>query len=69
VFRFSPLVHSPPITTLSSAVAEERVVPEFQGTFRTAFGRLGQVGTGQELQQDQDGSSNDDVPFEVIGGW
>ena len=68
LFRFQP--QSPAAASrLIPSTESKNAGPELENTYRVAFGHLGVSGGVEELQQDQVGTQDDDVPFEVIGGW
>ena len=66
-FRFPPLPLQSPVAAIRSAAATEDKYPgsELQGAYRVAFGHWG----AGELQQEQEEGRDEDIPFEVIGGW
>jgi hypothetical protein len=67
-FRFPQLPLQSPVAAIRPTAAAEDKNPgsELQGAYRVAFGHWG---AGEELQQEQEEGRDEDIPFEVIGGW
>jgi hypothetical protein len=70
-FRFMPQAMRSATADIRTAasVEEHSPGPELPATYRAAFGRWGSGIRGEELQPEQHDACDDDVPFEVIGGW
>jgi hypothetical protein len=70
-FRFppSPLQSTATVIRSAASAEEKSSGPDVQGAYRVAFGHWGGVGGEEEMQQERDGARDDDIPFEVIGGW
>lgn len=61
----------PPAAATRHASSAEEYNPalELQGGHRVAFGRWGGAGGGVELQQEHQEARDEEIAFEVIGGW
>ncbi len=70
-FRFppSPLQSTAAVIRSAASTEEKNSGPDVEAAYRVAFGHWGGVGGEEEMQQERDGVRDEDIPFEVIGGW
>lgn len=70
-FRFlPPLLRSPTAVIRTAATVEEQNPGlELAGTHRAAFGHWSSGMRGEDVQPEQHDACDEDIPFEVIGGW